>query len=831
MKRSLNILLCIAIGSWWLSVANGYSQPKREFRAAWFTTVWAIDWPTSWGQSTASGAQKQQAELLQMVDSLAAANMNACFFQVRGFCDAMYRSQYEPWSKYLTGTRGGTPSYDPLLVLIEYAHYKGIEVHAWLNPYRYATSEDTYGRLPNDYHNTHPEWLVNCGGITILNPSMPEVKQRIKEVIGDLVNNYDLDGVIFDDYFYQSGYQNSYDDTYYQATGAGMTRADWRRAQVNDMVRMVRDTIKQVKPWVTFGIGPAGVAGSANTSAPVYGVDPCPVGSDWQYNGIYSDPLAWYDQQLIDYMAPQLYWKIGSGTAYERISDWWSYIAGHFNRHCYPSPTLSSLKADNLPVSSTEYHADEIGNQLQLNREFDLLGAPGGCLYSYKSGMKTAGFFRYIRNHVNQHPAVVPMMSWYHTDACKYVENIRRSGSSLQWTAPEANLRYAVYAVPADSVGYPGIFGSSRYLLGTTYMPTFSLPSNVTGTLAVSVLDRFGNEYPVRTIDNTTWGSSAAATLLMPANGASTLLPCTFSWQRAAGADSYFFQLSKNADFSTIDYERETLDTTFFVGNVEWLQSGTPYYWRVRTRSANATDTYSAPFAFTGTHFHMLSPEDGSRDLPRTLTLVCDSVLSASASYLFEVATENTFAASKMVYSATTSQPRLTIPDSVLMPSRLYYARATVTFDGITATSAYVSFRTEAVEVPVPVIISPADGDTIYGSEIEVCWQEQASSGFRVELATAESFAPRVTKTVKTDAFTYCNTYIDLTPGTYYLRVKAVADGGNTDPSETVKVQLEAATALPNMSAGHKVQKLVRDGQILILRDGKQYNLLGAPVE
>ena len=221
------------------------AQPKREFRAAWLTTVWGIDWPTSYSQSTEEGKQKQQNELRAIVDSLAEANMNAVFFQVRGFSDAMYKSQYEPWSQYLTGTRGGEPTYDPLQLLIDYAHAKGIEVHAWMNPYRYSSSDATYGKNhEKDYHNTHPEWLVKCGALTILNPSLPEVREQICRVVADVVENYDIDGVIFDDYFHQSGYQDVYDQEQYNATGNGLSRADWRRAQNNLMVKMVNSTIK-----------------------------------------------------------------------------------------------------------------------------------------------------------------------------------------------------------------------------------------------------------------------------------------------------------------------------------------------------------------------------------------------------------------------------------------------------------------------------------------------------------------------------------------------------------------------------------------------------------
>lgn len=831
MKRFLQII-AIALCTMHCALCTLQAQPKREFRAAWLTTVWAIDWPTTWGDAR-KGAQ-QQAELYAIIDSLSAANMNAVFFQVRGFSDAMYNSKYEPWSKYLTGTRGGQPTYDPLASIVEYAHYKGIEVHAWLNPYRYATSVDTYGTLPTDYSHTHPEWLVDCGGITILNPSLPEVKLRVQEVVADIVEKYDVDGIIFDDYFYQSGYQNAYDDSLYTASGTTLSRANWRRAQVNEMVRMVHDTIKAIKPFVSFGIGPAGVAGKSNTSAPVYGVEGCPVGSDWQYNGIYSDPLAWYDQKTIDYMAPQLYWKIGSGTDYAQISEWWSYIASHFNRHCYMSQTLSGLKANSTSITSTTFHADEIGNQMQLDRDYDHMGAPGSAWYSLKTGMTTQGFIRYIRNNVNQHPALVPAMSWYRTDDCLYVSNITKSGNMLTWKAPAANLRYAVYCIPADSIGQPDITASSRYLLGTSYETSFELPAGLTGTYAVSVLDRFGNEFPVRTMDNTTWGTAPAVTnLTYPADGGAPLLPCYFSWQPVSGADSYFFQLSKNADFSTVDYEAEVRGTTFFLGHIEWIQPETSYYWRVRTRAINATDAYSAIRSFAGSYFHITSPTNNERDLSRTLTITTDSVADPSASYYFEIASNNSFEASKIVYTATTSVPHLTVPDSTLNASTMYYVRATVTFSGASATSDIVTFRTEALVVPVPTILSPADGETIYGTEVEVCWAEQLSSGFRVELATATSFAARVTSIGKAEQYTFCYTYSSVAPGTYYLRVKAVGDTGYTDPSPVVRIVVKEGTGIEDVAPAQKrdVQKYIENGQIVFIRDGEKYNVLGTRVE
>ena len=802
------------------------AQPKREFRAAWLTTVWAIDWPTTWGQSTATAASKQQQELYAIVDSLAAANMNAVYFQVRGFSDAMYNSKYEPWSKYLTGTRGQAPSYDPLQILVDYAHRKGIEVHAWMNPYRYATSSATYGTLDTDYANTHPDWLVSCGGITILNPCLPEVRERIAAVVADVVRNYDVDGIVFDDYFYQSGYKNSYDDEYYAASGTTLSRADWRRLQVNTMVAQVRDSIYAIKPYVSFGIGPAGIAGTSSTSASVYGVEPCPVGSDWQYNGIYSDPLAWYNDHLIDYMAPQCYWTIGSSNDYAQLSEWWSKMACNYGRHVYISQDLSGLLSDSTAVSGSKFHASEIVDQINLTRQYDMTDARGYVWYSLKTGIQTQGFIRHIRNDANPTPALVPQRLWHHTDKTLSVTGISRSGNLLKWTAPASNLRYAVYIIPSDSIGESGMAYSGRHLVGTTYSTSYILPSDIKGTPAVAVLDRYGIEYPVRTLGSGSFSKSKTVTQVYPQDNGTALLPCYFSWNPTEKADSYFFQLSKSADFSTIDFEYETADTTFFIGKVYWLTDNTTYYWRIRTRSINCTDTYSSIYAFSGTSFNITSPTDKQRDVSMTPTFTCDSVHSSNVRYLFEVASAYSFTNKTIIFSGESTVPHITITDS-LTASTMYYVRATVYFDNVSAQSSIITFRTEAQEVPVPVIISPVDGDTIYGAEVTVEWQQQASSGFRIELSTSETFAGRKTKTINVDERVYTCTFSNVAMGDYYIRVRAVADNGLTESSNVVQVHVEEATAVENIRVPQQAHKVVENGQLYIIKGTQKYSILG----
>ena len=222
--------------------AQEYKTPKREFRGGWLSTVWAIDWP-GMRDNTVAAEKSQKAQMIEILDRYKAANMNVCFFQVRGFSDAFYNSAYEPWSKYLCGERGKAPNYDPFQFVIEECHKRGIECHAWINPYRYSTSTDTYGTLPTDYSNTHPEWLLDCGGTVILNPGMPEVRQRIVDVVVDILSKYDVDGIVFDDYFYPNGgMTDAKDQAQYDAYNPdSLERGDWRRHQVNLMVKDVHD--------------------------------------------------------------------------------------------------------------------------------------------------------------------------------------------------------------------------------------------------------------------------------------------------------------------------------------------------------------------------------------------------------------------------------------------------------------------------------------------------------------------------------------------------------------------------------------------------------------
>jgi hypothetical protein len=247
----------------------------------------------------------------------------------------------------------------------------------------------------------------------------------------------------------------------------------------------------------------------------------------------------------------------------------------------------------------------------------------------------------------------------------------------------------------------------------------------------------------------------------------------------------------------------------------------------VRTRSINKEDTYSDTSSFSGGFFHVIVPAEGDTVQSLTPTLVCDSVANPNAKYIFEIATAQSFAEQDIVFSGEATTPRLTLPDSVLLASRNYFVRATVSFDKAVVTSEVVKFRTLALPVPVPVITTPTMGETISASSVTVKWQQQQSSGFQIEFSQSASFPSRSTKKYRVDAFTYEYTYDNIAMGTWYVRVAAMKEGGLTDYSEVVSFIMQTPSALVDVQMSNQPVKVIEDGQVFIYRNGKRYNLLG----
>ena len=490
----LFVALTMAVG------INAAESLKHEMRAAWIATVYQIDWPT-----TTNNASAQKAEFNAYLDKLQAQNFNAVFFQVRSMCDAMYQSSYEPWSSYLTGTRGKNPGYDPLQYAVEQCHARGIQCHAWVNPYRWSTGTDWNTEQDKELKNRGMLLSYTNGSSTtiILNPGLPETRQRIVNVCREIITNYDVDGIVFDDYFYPNGIpttNKAEDYNLWNDSNVDMTFADWRRNNVNMMVADVYNMIQETKPEVRFGISPAGVAGTASTSAAQHGVTPCPKGSDWQYNGIFSDPLAWLEQGTIDYISPQIYWKTNHTTnPFGPITDWWSYIAKHFGRHHFASHSISFFDSSN-----TTSDWAEVVQQINLSRQYTEDNCPGVVLYSarYINGPRKTGLGAYLLANAFQHPAMIPAVTWKTAPGYGAPANLALNGSTLSWSPQQGTLvKYSVYAVPADvtvesatSTIYGGI--KSDYLLGVTYSPTYTLPNECQSGYwyAVCVVDGYGNE-------------------------------------------------------------------------------------------------------------------------------------------------------------------------------------------------------------------------------------------------------------------------------------------------------------------------------------------------
>ncbi|MCB9597839.1 MAG: family 10 glycosylhydrolase [Sandaracinaceae bacterium] len=326
---------------------------EREVRGVWIATVYNINWPSRSGLS----ADAQRAELDALLDTARAAGMNAVFLQVRAESDAFYRSDLEPWSRFLTGTSGGDPGWDPLAHAVDAAHARGLELHAWMNPYRALVSGTPATAAPTHLVNARPELIVEYGSLHWIDPGNPDGRAHVLAVIRDVLERYDLDGLHFDDYFYpypESGVAFD-DDASYAAHGGGLARDDWRRANVNTMVAEVHALVREVRPDVRFGISPFGIYRPGMPSG-ISGLD--------QYASLYADPVAWMDAGDVDYLAPQLYWPTTQAAQdYARLLDWWAERADAAGRHLLVGNYLAQLG------TSPAWTLDEIRTQLQLVRD------------------------------------------------------------------------------------------------------------------------------------------------------------------------------------------------------------------------------------------------------------------------------------------------------------------------------------------------------------------------------------------------------------------------------------------------------------------------------
>lgn len=831
-------------------VSQAFGQ-KREHRAVWMS-AYVADWPS--GAITSGNADAMKQICRNNLDSLQRNNFTTIYYHVRAMCDAMYDSKYEPWSSYVSGTRGVAPAFDPFAFLMEEAHKRGIEVYAWLNPYRYQNSayNEGWGQNGGDknYENSHPEWLIKWKTSertwTILNPALPEVKQRIVDVIADIMNKYDVDGIVFDDYFYQNGLPESYDAEDYAAykeQGGTLSQLDWRRDHVNDMVRKVNNYIKSTKPWVRFGISPAGVACSNADVAAKYGVTPCP-GSDWQYNGICSDPMAWISEGSIDFISPQVYWLIGNSNAdFGLITPWWYEVTAKYNRHCYISQDLSN-------TASSQALFTEFLDQIDLTRTSDTMGAPGTVYFPWKTlksrrgyDLSTPGQYKmmymmnYLRYYAFSSNSLTPAVSWMPAECPGAVSNLQRNGRTLSWDGPE-NVRYAVYFVP-KSVDTKTFRKDAEYLHIVSYDNTYEIPDAVADypgfgiaeadldnyNYAVAILDRYGNEYSAFFVGQPV-ETAVKPTPTFPVQGEKA--PGVFNFRWDGSSSVYEIIVSDDAEMKNV-LARKEVEANFIPSvDVCAFEADKTYYWKVVARQNNAADVASDVNSFTVDAFRVISPKNGATGCDDNLTVEWTAL--DDVEYRLLISSSN--AMKDVVYETETTASSVQIPKCTLAGGTTYYLQVSAEVDGIAFDSPIVEFSVKVMPGVAPEFVNPAEeGVTLYSnSKIQVKPQPgvtlctvwiSSSNTFPARTSYAGSFPNFQFETGELSGLKVGSSYMkDGT--TYYVRanVSYINEEGKTETSDwTVSSFVYSAEAGVKDVAADAVY--IRSGEVPTLVAGQ----------
>ncbi|TDD26159.1 glycoside hydrolase family 10 protein [Nonomuraea diastatica] len=453
--------------------------PKRELRGVWIATTQNIDWPSKTGLSPA----KQRAEYLKILDSAAQRHLNAVFVQVRPASDALYKSSLEPWSQYLTGTAGKDPGWDPLPFLIDEAHQRGMEFHAWFNPYR-ASYGDSTAKLPAGHPaRKHPGWTVKYGGRLYYNPGLPAVRHHVTKVITDVVGRYDVDGVHFDDYFYPYPVAGAkFDDgAAFKKHGKGKKLADWRRDNVNTLVAEVDKAVHDAKNHVKFGISPFGIW--RNTSNDPSGSKTSGMSA---YDSIYADARAWIKSGTVDYVLPQLYWPRGHRLAdYNTLARWWAREVKGTDVQLYIGHGLYRVGAAD---DKAWRKPGELAAQVGVNRK--LKQVDGSVYFSAKQVLSDPlGSVDRLAKSRYGRPALPPLMKERGGQAPAPPAGAQASDGTLSWAPSEGARAYAVYRVPKS--GKDCRTTDARDLVAVVSQPSYAAKE---GTYLVTSLDRLYHE-------------------------------------------------------------------------------------------------------------------------------------------------------------------------------------------------------------------------------------------------------------------------------------------------------------------------------------------------
>ncbi len=759
MKKFFTTLLCAAIAALCLAPQAEAAQ-MREHRAVWLTPYLG-EWPGT--GINATNAQRLLNNLDKRLDEMEAGGINIIYYHVRSMCDATYKSSYEPWSKGVSGTRGTEPYFDPLEKLLERAHARGIEVYAWFNPYRYC-GKYRFGDSPLDYEVSHPEWLIMQEDECILNPALEEVKQRIVDVIVEVIDNYDVDGIIFDDYFYSNPTPNALDDALYNEAKAADpsvgTKIQWRVNNVNSMIQRVSKAIKEHKPYLPFGISPAGSASPANIRTE-YGLEPSPQG-DWQYNAIASDPLAWLKNQWIDFIAPQIYWP----DKFDIMQDWWNIAARKFGRHLHTAITFSDY---------SNFGGAEYSREVDYARDLLATGESGISFFRYnvmndsyiKYDGKSMSFTQYIGLTSYSTQALTPIRPWNNVYAPAYTANVHRDGENLVWDAVEG-MRYTVYAFAAGEEQKP--FSSN--LVQVCYTNSLAIPSDLSGsTFGVAVYDRYGNEYPML-LEGATLGEAVNAELTYPANGEKAADLFDFTWKEN-GHDN-ILEVATDADFANIIATCQTNGSAVSSYQIPNLTEGKTYYWRVRTNAVNAAAGVSEVRSFVASRFATTGPNDKNQTTTPTITW---TPAYEGSVYKVEISINSQF--STIAYSGETTETSLKVDEGYLNSGRRYYYRVTASRDNRTSTSDVAEFWTADLIPELPKFVNPAsDGATLYANQTIELAPVANASGMKLNISNNAEFTGRLFSQTMRDGENYTKALSEIKVAgknlvagqTYYVR-------------------------------------------------------------
>lgn len=474
--------------------AQDAPQPKREFRGAWLHTVFQ-------DQYLKQSTEQNKTYLAAQLDSLERAGVNAILWQVRPCADAFYKSNLEPWSRFLTdGGKAPSPYWDPLQFMIDECHKRGMELHAWLNPYRVTATKNHNNSLPEShvYHREKDRFVIYDGdGKLYFDPGLPENRKFITDVVMDIIKNYDVDAIHFDDYFYPypAAGKDFPDDKSYAKYGDGMNRGDWRRHNVDLLIEEIHDAISSgPKPWVRFGISPFGIWRNKKSD---------PRGSDTNglenYDSLYADVLLWADKGWIDYLLPQLYWTLENERASSlKLIYWWAKAVSGPCQLYIGQDVVRTMKTPDLAPSKL---SSQLNHKVNLTRTIE--GVDGNCWWpGYEVSKNTLGVLDSLSTSLMSHKALVPAYPALSDEAPERPGSIRYSDGVLSWTAPGQNgrasdaVKFVVYRFDFD--GEPDIDNAEAIVAVTNenkyavtrpgiYMVTSLSRTNIESTADVAI--------------------------------------------------------------------------------------------------------------------------------------------------------------------------------------------------------------------------------------------------------------------------------------------------------------------------------------------------------